>query len=230
MSVKSPLRAGIFAKILAELRGPEAGGFGAAALSAIVLTTSIVSSTFKRTPEGTLGSGLGSIGFLLSIAYLFWTKTAWRKRHGGTSLALTEADGRALSIRAPNSLDAAMLLREVLHGRRPLPQPFGEVIGDPSNPAALRRFTPEESAASAAAISKQIQESERKFVESLALVQDVPRTATPLGIQEEGTIPGTHASHAKIPSDHSNKSPSPQSPHPQLETSLDPPSTPAAAL
>lgn len=184
MTAKPPLRAGVFAKILAELRGPEAGGFGIAVVSAVILVISILCATFKRTPEATLGAGLGSIGLVLSIAYLYFAKTRWGKTPTGTSLAVTEADGRTISIRTPSSADAAILLREALQGRKPLPAPFGEVTGDPADPNALRPYSPEEGAASAAETRRQIEESERRFVENLPLDQVIPPATTPLGVQD----------------------------------------------
>jgi hypothetical protein len=168
-----PLNASFSAKFIASVTGSQAAGVGIVAISGVITVVSIVYGS-------TAGLWVGAGGFILGAAHLFFVNTRWGRKPEISTVAVTEPNGSKISVLAPSSAAALMLLREVIQGRKPLPNPAGKVTGNPADKSALQAYTAEESAAAAAKIQNDIQEFERK-VAADAMEKRAEALPLPLG-------------------------------------------------
>jgi hypothetical protein len=191
--VANKLSAELIAKINSVLRGADRAAFVWGLIFVSVFAISAV--FYARTLSLVFAAGI--LISLISLVALMVVQLVLHRNvvdAEAPRMSVTLRGTTEVEVRAPIRADSDVLsiLREVLQGRRPLPDPHGSVRpgASPARIEMLHQYTPQERQDAAAAISEGIRERERGFAEELRRipVQDKLAVDPP----QSGVLPAAH--------------------------------------
>jgi len=156
------LQASAKADISAVLKGPERGLL---VLGVIFLLVFALSLTAGGTLLGYAGGGVSLLGLVALLAR--WLMSARDAYSHDQPLTTIQTPSVTVTAQVSDPSERLTMLREVLQNRGPIPEPHGAVVGNASDPGALRAYTPAEKDTVVNELTEAAKRHDRTVIEQL---------------------------------------------------------------